>query len=105
MVPRLNSAFAKSLLLDDNSSAAHLVADDEITDLDLHEIAAAQFAVDGKAEQRPVPNPSMLIEKEPNCPCLRGLSGRFTPTFHPAFEARRPSAPGSNSDMPIAFLP
>jgi hypothetical protein len=35
-------------LLDNNSSAADLVADDEITDLDLHEIAAAQFTVDGK---------------------------------------------------------
>ena len=45
-----NSAFAKSLLLDDNSSAANLAADEEITDLDLHEIAAARFAVDGKAE-------------------------------------------------------
>ena len=65
-----------------------LLNDEEITDLDLHEIAGAQFTVDGKIEQRPISNSSMPIEKEPNCPYL----ARVERSLHADFPSSVPSA-------------
>lgn len=34
-----------------------------VADLDFHEIAAAQLAIDGEIEKSPIPNTSMLIKE------------------------------------------
>jgi hypothetical protein len=50
-----------------------LIACDEIANPNLHQIATAQFAVDGQVEQRAVTNAMMLIEEEAYCPDLTWL--------------------------------
>ncbi len=50
-----------SLTLDDDGPGADLPATDEIADPDLHDVAAAQFAVDRQIEQRSVSDPSLLV--------------------------------------------
>jgi hypothetical protein len=42
-------------LLDDKRTGPHIGPGQEIADLDLHQIAASQLAVDREVEQRPVP--------------------------------------------------
>mgnify|MGYP001098142484 CR=1 FL=1 len=40
----------------------------ERPDLDLHEIASPQFAVDGEVEQSAIPKATLPIKKKPDCP-------------------------------------
>jgi hypothetical protein len=76
------------LLLDNDSSGADLPTDYDITDLDLYDIAAAQFAIDSEIKQSPISCPPMLIEKEPNCPHLtRFEGGTRLPIYPPPAEA------------------
>ncbi|MGI0524051.1 hypothetical protein ABY43_07265 [Rhizobium giardinii] len=66
---------ASSLLLDDHRASSYFVARDEGSDFDLHQIAAAELAVDGKIEQRTISHPSFSVEKEAHCPNLALLQG------------------------------
>jgi hypothetical protein len=77
-----------SLLLRDDPTRADFWASDQITNLDLDEIASSQLAVD-----RQVPNsarsrkrPSRSIKKRIAHICFC-VSGRFVPTVFPAFHA------------------
>lgn len=86
---------ASSLLLDDHRASSYFVARDEGSDFDLHQIAAAELAVDGKIEQRTISHPSFSVEKEAHCPNLALLQGLLDANLFPAFQAGRPSAAGS----------
>ena len=65
------------LLLDHRRAVSHLRTRDKIADLDLHEVAAAQFAVDRQIKQRPIPKAPFAIKKEADRPnlllCQRAL--------------------------------
>jgi hypothetical protein len=58
------------LLLDHHRPRSQLTAGDEITNLNLHKIAASQLAVDCEIEQSPVSKPMLAIQVEANCPNL-----------------------------------
>jgi hypothetical protein len=47
-----------------------MAAKNKIADLDLHDIAAAQFAIDGEIEQCSISQAAMLVEEEPYSPDL-----------------------------------
>jgi hypothetical protein len=68
-------------LLDDGRAVANASATDDVADPDLHEVAAAQLAVDSQVEQRPVAQSLVLVEVEPDAQISRGFSGRLGPTF------------------------
>jgi hypothetical protein len=61
------------LLLCDRSSRPHPAAADKLTDPDLHDVAAAQLAVDGEVEERAVAEASFPVEPEPYGPDLLRL--------------------------------
>ena len=52
------------LRLHDNGPSAHVAAEDRIADADLHLVATAQLAVEGKIEQRSITQAAMLIENK-----------------------------------------
>jgi hypothetical protein len=58
------------LLLHDHCASADAPPADKIADLDLHDIAAAQLAIDRQIEKRSITKAPMLIEEEPYCPDL-----------------------------------
>jgi hypothetical protein len=62
-----------SLTLDDDGPGADQPATDEIADPDLHDVAAAQFAVDRQIEQRSVSDPSLPVKPEADGPDLLGF--------------------------------
>lgn len=66
---------SSSLLLDDHRPSSNIVARDECPDFQLYQIAAAEFAVDGKIEKRPISHPSFTVEEEADCPDLGVASG------------------------------
>jgi hypothetical protein len=70
------------LLLDDDGSGPDLSATDEIANPDLHNVAAAQFAVDREVEHGPIPYPSLLVQPEADGPDLlrfkRALSAELS---------------------------
>ena len=85
---------AQSLLSDDRRVR------NNVADLDLHQVTAAKFAVDGKVEDSLIPGPPMLIKNEADRPDLarpeRMLCANFTSSV-----PRHPIASGgSNSDNP-----
>jgi hypothetical protein len=45
----------------------------DISDLDLHEVAAAQLAVERQVEQRPIAQSLVLVEVEPDGPDVAWL--------------------------------
>jgi hypothetical protein len=53
-----------------DSSISHASAGDDVADLNLHHVAAAQLAVDREIEKRPIAQPPVLVEPKPNCPDL-----------------------------------
>jgi hypothetical protein len=58
------------LLLDDDRSVANILPGDNVANLDLHQIAAAELAVDGKIKERLVSQPALAIEMEADRPDL-----------------------------------
>jgi hypothetical protein len=58
------------LLLNDSGSCSNFSITNDIADPDLHQIAASKFTIDGEVKEGPVPDPSMLIEKEADRPDL-----------------------------------
>jgi hypothetical protein len=58
------------LPLDDDRSGPDVGPRYEITNLDFHQVAAAQLAVDRQVEQRPVANAAFAIQEEANGPDL-----------------------------------
>ena len=61
------------LLLRDSGSRPHPAAADKLTDSDLHDVAAAQLAVDGEVEERAVAEVSFPVEPESDGPNLLRL--------------------------------
>ncbi len=61
---------SSSLLLDDHCPSSNVVAGDECPDFQLNQIAAAELAVDGKIEKRPISYPSFTVEEKADCPDL-----------------------------------
>jgi hypothetical protein len=58
------------LLLDDNRPGPHIGSCQKIADLDLHEVAASQLAVDRQVEQRPVSEARFPIQEKADSPNL-----------------------------------
>ncbi|EMD82377.1 hypothetical protein C725_2098 [Pacificimonas flava] len=58
------------LLLDDDGSIANISACDDIADLDLDQVTAAQLAVDGEVEKCFVPQSAFAVEMEADRPDL-----------------------------------
>jgi hypothetical protein len=75
------------LLLYDDRASADLTATNQIADLDLHDIAAPQLAIDRQVEERPVSMASMLIEEEPYRPDLTRFQRPFCAHFAPGVPA------------------
>jgi hypothetical protein len=61
---------ASRLLLNHQRAGPNIRPRYEITDLQLHEVTAAQLAVYGEVEQRPIPQPCFAIEEETDRPDL-----------------------------------
>lgn len=61
------------LLLDYGCSVSDMAATHHITDPDLYKVTTAQFTVDGQIEQRPIAQPPVLIEVEPDGPDVARL--------------------------------
>ncbi len=95
---------SSSLLLDDHRPSSNILAGDECPDFQLYQIAAAELAVDGKIEKRPISHPSFTVEEKRTAHIWHCFRGFLTPTCLPAFQAGRPSAPGSYCDIPISVL-
>jgi hypothetical protein len=56
-----------------NRARSHLSAADKVADVNFHEVASTQLAVDCKVEQSPIPRPPLTIEIEPDRPNLLRL--------------------------------
>ena len=54
------------LLLHDDSSRPHMSAAHQLANLDLHDVASAQLAVDGEVEESSFAHPLFPIEEEAN---------------------------------------
>ena len=82
------------LLLDDDRAVSDATTNHNVADLDLHDIAAAQLAIDRKIEHGPITQPAFPVEPEPHSPDLLRLErplGTELPTgvpWLPAFHAR-----------------
>ena len=61
------------LLLNNRGSRTNFPITNDVAGPDLHQIAAAQFAIDGEIEESPISNPPMLIQEEANGPNLTGF--------------------------------
>ena len=61
---------SSGLPLDDHCAVADFRSGHEVTDLELHQIAAPQFAVDRKVEQGAVTKPLLAVKEEPDRPNL-----------------------------------
>jgi hypothetical protein len=68
-------------LLHDDGPRPDFRSDDQGSNLDLNEVAAAQLAVVGKIEQRTVSQSTFTIEEESNCPDLPRLKYPFRPNL------------------------
>jgi hypothetical protein len=77
------------LFLHNRGSGPNTAAADEFTDPDFHDVAASQFAVDGKIEQCRVTQPSLSIEPEPDRLYLLRLE-RVPGSHHPSSIPRQP---------------
>lgn len=72
IVHQLELDWSSGYLLNDNRSRPNFPVANDITDLDLHLITAAKFAVDGNIEERSISGASMLMETEADRPDLWG---------------------------------
>jgi hypothetical protein len=61
---------ASGLLLNDDRSSSDISPRYKVADLDLHEIAASQLAVDRQVEKRPITKTALPIQEEANSPDL-----------------------------------
>jgi hypothetical protein len=71
------------LRLDDDRPSSDLPAQDDIADFDLHNIAAAELAVDRQVEKRPVSRAAVLVEKEADGPDLPWFQRPLGPDLSP----------------------
>lgn len=65
------------LLLNDDRARLDRAAADDITDLQFHQVATTQLAVDGEVEQCAIPEPLFVIKVKSDRPDLRHLEGAF----------------------------
>jgi hypothetical protein len=72
-----------------------------LTHPDFHNVAAAQLAINGKVEQRPVAQTPFLIEPEPDGPDQLRLESAFRADHVSGFHGRLFRIVGSNSECPI----
>jgi hypothetical protein len=76
-LPRLGHDFklhgSTGLLLDDSRAIAERSATHQVTNFELYEIAAAEFALDGAIEQRAVAQAPMFVEIEADRPDVARL--------------------------------
>jgi hypothetical protein len=93
---------AVRLLLRDSGSGSHSFAADELTDPDFHYVAAAQLAIDGKVEQRPVAQTPFSVEPEPDGPDLLRLESAFRADH--ASGVPRPSLPDRRVELRTSHL-
>jgi hypothetical protein len=68
---------ALGLLLNDLCTVSYATPSNEVADANLHEIAPAKFAVDGKVEQGSVAKSMLLIQHEADRPDLLRLQRPF----------------------------
>lgn len=73
IVHQLKLDWPAGLLLYNCGPGPNFSIANDVTDPDLHQVAAAQLAIDGEIEESPIPNPSVLIKKKAYCPDLAGL--------------------------------
>ncbi len=66
---------SSSFLLDDRRPSSNVVTSHETSDFQFYQIAAAELAVDGKIEKRPISHPSFTVQEEADCPDLTLLQG------------------------------
>jgi len=66
-----------ALLLHDDRARGDSIAMSDIANAQLHEIAAAQLAVDRQIEQRELALSIAQLKANPNCPMSLSLSGAF----------------------------
>jgi hypothetical protein len=78
--------WAARLLLNYHCPRSQLSARHQVTDFDLDQITASQFAVDRKIKQRPVSKSVLAIQMKPNSPYL----SRFQRTLGPDLSAGIP---------------
>jgi hypothetical protein len=91
-------------LLHDSCPRPDRAAANEVADLDFHDAAATQLAVDVEVEQGSSRRHcSRSSQKRIAHTCCGGFSARLAPTMRPAFHGRRSRAAGSNCKCPIAF--
>jgi hypothetical protein len=91
--------WSSSLLLDDSRPSSNVVAGDECPDFQLYQIAAAELAVDGKIEKRPISHPSFTVQEEADCPDLALLQRLLVSARKPTSALAQPAhgpIPASN---------
>ena len=71
--------------------------------MEIHEIAAAKFAVDRQVEERPVSQSMLPIDHEADLPNFLGFQRLLGPGFFPAFHAG-PCSTGWYDECPIIVL-
>lgn len=67
------------LLLNHGGTISDICASDNIADLQLHQVATAQFAIDGEIEKRSISQPSLAVEMKTDCSNLRLRERPFSP--------------------------
>jgi hypothetical protein len=76
-VEQLELNRSTGLLLDDDGPRADPIADHEITDVNLDEVATPQLTVNGKVEHSPISQSAVLIQSKSNGPDLLRLQCTF----------------------------
>ena len=64
-----------SFLLHDSRPISDRSTSNDVTDLQFHDVTTAQLAVDRQIKECPIPQSSMLVEKEPNCSNIARFEG------------------------------
>jgi hypothetical protein len=81
------------LPLDDDRARLDRASADNITDLQFHQIASTQLAVDGEVEQRAIPEPQFVVELKLDCPDLLHLVFKCRPNARLRGVAGQPCGP------------
>jgi hypothetical protein len=87
---------------DYHGSIADTSTRNQITNLNLHQIAAAQLALDREVEKGTISELVILVEHETHRQISLSLNGRFAPSLRPAFQPG-PLSAGSKFECPIVL--
>jgi hypothetical protein len=87
------------LLLDNACSVADGAAADQVSNAQFHQVAPAQFAVDGQVDQGSVSQSLMFVEVKPDCPDIARSERAFRAHIFP----RIPRAPFVHGGVKIGM--